>query len=64
MISRATMNLKPVVIELDGGPIWKSLGHKRHLLCKPSCPLYPRKRHSNDRALVKSDRLRQSANTS
>ena len=32
MISRATMNLKPVVIELDGGPIWK-------------CPLWVKSRH-------------------
>ena len=46
MISRATMNLKPVVIELDGGPIWKCplWVKSRHLQCTPSCLLYPRKR--------------------
>ena len=43
MISRATMNLKPVVIELDSGPIWKCplWVISGHMQCKKACPLYP-----------------------
>ena len=42
MISRATMNLKPVVIELDGGPIWKCplWVKSRHVQRNSRCPLY------------------------
>jgi hypothetical protein len=43
MISPATMNLKPAVIELDIGPgskcpLWVISGHVQ---CKTACPLYP-----------------------
>ena len=45
MISRATMNQKPEVIELDVGPastclLWVRSGH---LQCKHRCPLAPAK---------------------
>jgi hypothetical protein len=41
MISRATMNLKPVVIELDDGPIWKCplWVISGHVQCTHACPL-------------------------
>ena len=43
MISRATMNLKPAVIELDVGPasecpLWVKSGH---VYCNSPCPLTP-----------------------
>src|SRR5262249_52614960 len=46
MISRATMNLKPAVIELDVGPtskcpLWVK---SRHMQCTTAGPLYPPKR--------------------